>query len=128
MEVAVVAMGVMQGVSDQVVDVVPVRDRFVDATGRVPAPALHRGAGAGADPAHLEPVLVGVPFVRRVEMAVVQVVRVVPVSYLAVAAAGSVPVLVVVVLAAGHGAAGRILSPGRGSVNHPGRSLGILDS
>ncbi len=117
MEVAVVAVRVVQGVSHDVIDVVSVRNHFVGAAGRVPASALDRGAGAGAAPAHLQLVLVGVSLVGRVEMAVVQVVRVVAVAYRAVAAAGPMPVVVVVVLAAGHAEAPRIVSPEGGSVN-----------
>jgi hypothetical protein len=113
-QVAVIAVGVVESPPDGEVDVVAVGDRLVPAAGGVPVGALHRGAGAGAAPVHLEAMLVGVPFVRRVEMPVVQVVGVVAVADLAVAAAGPVPVLVVVVLAAGHRRTGGIVSPERG--------------
>lgn len=102
MQVAVVAVGVVEGATDDEVDVVAVGNGLVAAAGRVPAAALHRGAGAGAAPVHLEPVLVCVPLVRRVQMPIMQVVRVVSVAHLAVPAAGPVLVLVVVVPAAGH--------------------------
>lgn len=102
MQVAVVPVGMVEDPADEEVGVVPVRDRFVDAAGGVPAAAFHGGAAAGTAPAHLEPVLVRVPLVRRVEVSVVQVVGVVPMADLAVPAPRAVPVLVVRMLAAGH--------------------------
>jgi hypothetical protein len=117
-QVAVIAVGVVESPPHDEVQVVAVRDCFVSATGRVPVAALHRGAGAGAAPAHLEAMLVGVPFVRRVEMPVVQVVRVVAVADLAVPAAGAVPMLVVAVLAASHRRTRGIVSP-KGVVVNP---------
>ncbi len=99
-----VSVPVVEDASHGVVRVVAVGDGLVPASGRVLLAALHGGAGAGTAPAHLEAVLVGVPLVGRVEMPVVQVVGVVSVAHLAVATAGAVPVLVAVVLAAGHGA------------------------
>jgi hypothetical protein len=116
-KVAVVAVGVVESVADEVVGMVAVRDRLVDATGSVPAGALHRGAGAGAAPVHFQPVLVGVPLVRGVKVAVVQVVGVVAVADLAVPAAGAVHVAVVVVLAAGHPRTDPIVSLERNGVN-----------
>lgn len=102
MKVAVVAVRVVEGVADEEVGVVAVGNGFVPAAGRVPAVALHRGAGARTAPVHLEPVLIGVPLVRRVQMPVVQVIGVVAVPHHAVSAAGAVLVIVVSVLAAGH--------------------------
>jgi len=100
-KVAVVAVRVMKGVADDEVDVVAVGNRLVGA-GRVAAAALHRSAGAGAAPAHLQPVLVGMPLVWRVEVPVVQVVGVVAMPHLAVPAARPVLVVVIPVLGAGH--------------------------
>ena len=107
-----VAVRVVEGLADGEVRVVAVRDELVPAAGRVALAALHRGAGAGAAPAHLESVLVRVPLVGRVEVPVVQVVGVVAMPDLPVAAARAVPVFVVGVLAAGHGGS-RGSSPGR---------------
>jgi len=101
-QVAVIAVGVVKGASHGEVRVVAVRDRLVPAAGRVPVIALHRGAGAGAAPVHVEAVLVGVPLVGGVKVPVVQIVRMVAMPDLPVPAAGAVPVLVLVVLAAGH--------------------------
>lgn len=120
MQVAVVAVGVVESPPHGEVRVVAVGDSLVPAACRVPVAALHRGAGARAAPVHLEAMLVGVPFVRRVEMPVVQVVRVVAVANLAVPAAGAVPVFVVVVLAAGHRLERGIVSP-NGVVVNPAR-------
>jgi hypothetical protein len=69
---------------------------------RAGAGAFHRRAGAGAAAVDLEPVLVGVPFVRRMEVAVVQVVGVVAVPDGLVAAPVAVSVRVVSVLLAAH--------------------------
>lgn len=102
MKVAVVAVGVVEDAADREVRMVPVRDRLVPAAGLVPLAAFHGGAGSGAAPAHLQTVLVRVPFVRGVEVPVVQVVGVVSVADLPVPAPRSVPVLVVRMLAAGH--------------------------
>jgi len=120
-KIAVIAVRVVEGPPHGEVRVIAVRDRLVPAAGRVPVAALHRGAGSGAAPAHVEAMLVGVLFVRRMEMPVVQVVRVVAVADLAVAAAGAVPVLVVVVLAAGHRRTRGIVSPEGVGVNPPRR-------
>ncbi len=106
MQVAVVAVRVVEGPAHREVRVVAVGDRLVPAAGRMPVVALHRGAGLGAAPVHVEAVLVGMPVVRGVEVPVVQVVRMVAMPDLPVPAAGAVPVLVLVVLAAGHRRAG----------------------
>lgn len=90
MQVAVIAVRVVERLPDGEVHVVAVRDRFVSAAGRVPVAALHGRTGARAAPAHVEAMLVGVPFVQRVEMPVVQVVLVVAVADLTVPAAGAV--------------------------------------
>lgn len=102
MQVAVVAVGVVKGAPHDVVHVVAVGNGFVPASGRVPVVAFHGGAGAGAAPVHIEAVLVGVSLVGRVEVSVVQVIRMIAVADLPVPAAGAVPVVVLVVLAAGH--------------------------
>ena len=119
MKVAVIAVGVVKGASHGEVRMVAVRDGLVPAAGRVPVIALHRGAGAGAAPVHVEAVLVGVSLVGGVEVTVVKVVRVVAVPDLPVPAAGAMPVLVLVVLAAGHRRILRIVSPEGTGVNPP---------
>jgi hypothetical protein len=116
-QVAVVAVGVVKRAADDEVDVVTVGNRFVDAAGRVPATALHGGAGARAGAVHLQPVLVGVTLVRRVEVPVVQVIGVIAVADLPVAAAGAVVVVVSVVLRAGHRSPRGIVSLERTGVN-----------
>ena len=102
MQVAVIAVGVVKGASHGEVRMVAVRDGLVPAAGRVPVIALHRGAGAGAAPVHVEAVLVGVPLMGGMEVAVVEVVGMVAVAYFPVPATRAVPVLMLVVLAAGH--------------------------
>ena len=122
MQVAVVAVGMVEGPSHREVGVIAVGDRFVAASGRVPVVALHRGAGAGAAPVHVEAVLVRVPLVGGVEMSVVQVVRMVAMADLPVPAAGAVPVPVIVVLGAGHRRTERIVSLQGNGVNPLRRS------
>jgi hypothetical protein len=118
-QVAVVAVGVVEGPSHGEIRVVAVGDGLVPAARSVPVVALHRGAGAGAAPVHVEAVLVGVSLVGGVEVTVVKVVRVVAVPDLPVPAAGAMPVLVLVVLAAGHRRILRIVSPEGTGVNPP---------
>jgi hypothetical protein len=101
-KVAVVAVRVVQGAAHDEVDVVAVGNRLVDTSEGVPAGALHRRAGTGAAPAHLQPVLVGVLAVRCVEVAIVEVVGVVAVPHLAVPAPRAVLVVMASVLATGH--------------------------
>jgi ABC-type Zn uptake system ZnuABC Zn-binding protein ZnuA len=98
-----------------VVHVVAVRNGRVPGV-RMPfrARALDGGAGARAPPVHVEAVLVGVAFVRGVQVAVVEVVRVVAVAHGLVAAAVAMAVGVVAVLLAAHG---RIVSRHGGAVN-----------
>ena len=117
MQVAVVAVRMVKRAADGEVNVVAVRDGVVTAERAVRLAALHRGAGARAAPVHLEPVLVGVVLVRRVEVPVVEIVGVAAVPDLAMAAAGAVPVVVVAVLTAGHRRARRIVSLERAGVN-----------
>jgi hypothetical protein len=98
-----------------VVHVIAVGDRRVPGV-RVSfrARALDRRAGAGPPPAHVEAVLVGVAFVRGVQVAVVEVVRVVAVADGLVAAAVAVAVGVIPVLLAAHAG---IVSRRGGAVN-----------
>ena len=101
MQVAVAAVRMVQRTVHVVVDVVAVRDRG-RAPRRVLALALDGRAGAGAAAIDVEPVLVGVPLVRRVEVAVVQVVGVVAVPDGLVAASVAVSMSVASVLLAAH--------------------------
>ena len=112
-----VAVGVVEGAADEEVGVVAVGNDLGPAAGCMPAVALHGGAGARTAPVHLEPVLVRMSLVRRVQVAVVQVVGVVAVRHPAVPAAGAVLVDVVAVLPAGHLRAGGIVSLERNGVN-----------
>ena len=57
MQVAVVAVQVVEGSVDEVVDVVSVRDGGVAAAGVVPGGALDGRAGGGPAAVHLEDVL-----------------------------------------------------------------------
>ena len=72
------------------------------AGGRRALAALDGRAGVRPLAVHLEPVLVEVVVVGRVQVSVVEVVRVVAVAHGLVAAARTVLVLVTLVLAAGH--------------------------
>ena len=94
---------VVEHAADGEVHVVPVRNARVIARA-VALAALDRRADAGAPPVHVEPMLVGVPLVLRVQVSVVQVVRVVPVLDGAVSAAGAVPVRMRIVGRAAHSA------------------------
>lgn len=102
MQIAMVAVRMVERPGDVVVDVIAVRDLVVPAGGPVPIAALDGGAGARPRPVHLEPVLVQVPRVGSVEMPVVEVVRVVAVAHGLVSARGSVLMRVAFVFAAGH--------------------------
>ncbi len=117
MQVAVVAVRVVQRAADGEISVVAVGHRLVAAARSMRLAALHRRAGAGADAVHLEPVLVGVTLVRGVEVSVVEVVGVVPVPHGAMPAAGAVPVLVAVMRAAGHVPTGSIVALEGAAVN-----------
>ena len=99
MQVAVACVRVVERSVHVVVDVVAVRD---GRGSRVTA-ALDRRARPRAPAVHVEAVLVGVPFVRRVQVALVQVVRVVAVADGFVAAALAVAMRVLSVLLAAHG-------------------------
>jgi hypothetical protein len=114
-QVAVRPVRVVERAVHVVVHVIAVRNSRVPGF-RVSfrARALDRRAGAGTPPAHVQAVLVGVAFVRSVQVAVVEVVRVVAVADGLVAAAVTVAVGVVSVLLAAHL---RIVSRRGGAVN-----------
>jgi hypothetical protein len=101
--VAVVAMRMMQVAIDQIVDVVAMRHRLV-ATARamlvslgVAAAIVVRGTAVRVDRTHGNDVLVKMIFVRVVKMAVVEIVHVALMPDRRMAAAGTVPVRVIVV-------------------------------
>lgn len=100
MVVAVVSVGVVEMVVDQVIDVVAVRDGGVAAVGPVGVPRLVggasviRGAVIGVARANRERVLIDVVSVGMVEMTVVQVVDVVVVPDRDMPASRTVLVLV----------------------------------
>lgn len=101
MVVAVVAVGVMEMVADEVVDVVVVRNRFVpaglavDMLGVMVGAAMVGRAAVGVLGVDREDMLVDVVAVGVVEMAAVQVIDVVAVRHGRVSAARSVRVGVV---------------------------------
>ncbi len=101
-QVAVACVRVVESARDVVVHVVAVGHALVSAGGPVRLTALDGRACDRTSPVHLEPVLVEMALVRRVKVAVVEIVRVVAVAHGLVAAARPVLVLVTVVLAAGH--------------------------
>ncbi len=84
-----------------VVDVVPVRDGGVAAL-VVALRAVERGAGGREPPVHVQVVLVVVGAVRRVEMAVVEIIRVVAMGDLLMSAARAVYVRVNSMVGTGH--------------------------
>ncbi len=98
--VAVVAVGMMQATLNQVVDVVPVGNRFVTAVGAVDmsrfvaCQVLSRSASIGIPVTDLEAMLVHVISVGMMEMPIVQVVNVVLMLDRGVTAAGAVGVVV----------------------------------
>jgi hypothetical protein len=93
---------VVEGARDVVVNVVAVGNALVPAGGPVRLTALDGRAGARPRAIHLEAVLVEMVLVGRVQVAVMEVVRVVAVSHGLVAAARPVLMSVTLVLAAGH--------------------------
>jgi hypothetical protein len=93
-QVAVVPVRVVQRAVDVVVDVFPVGDGGVPASGTVPLGALDGRAGIGMPAIHLDRVLVHVPLVPAVKVPVVKVVGVVAVADGRVPAPGPVGVLV----------------------------------
>ena len=96
------AVRVMEGAGDVVVQVIAVRDSLVAAGSPVRFAALDRRAGLRPFPVHFESVLVEMVLVGRVQVPVMEVVRVVAVAHGLVAAARPVLVGVTLVLAAGH--------------------------
>ena len=93
----------VEGAVHVVVHVVAVRDlRVAGGLVAVGGRALDGRAGARPPPVDSEAVLVRVPLVRRVQVAVVQVIRVVPVADGLVPAAFPVAVRVGTVLVAAH--------------------------
>ncbi len=115
MQVAVRPVRVVQRTVHVVVDMVAVRDRRVPRARVTPgAAALDGRAGTGPPAVDVEAVLVGVAFVRRVQVAVVEVVGVVSVLHHLVAAAVAVAVGVLAVLLAAHAC---IVSRPSGAVN-----------
>ena len=108
MVVAVSAMGVMQVPSDQIVDVVPVRERLVSAalavlvSGGMPAAGVVRHAPIGIGPADRKPMVVDMPVVQVVQVPVVEIVGVIAVAHGLVAAGLPVAMRVLPVLLAGH--------------------------
>jgi hypothetical protein len=108
--VAVSAMGVMQVPGDQIVDVVPVRERLVPAalavlvSGGVPAAGVVRHAPIGIGPADRKPMVVDVSVVQVVQVPVVEIIGVSLVADRRVAAAASVNMpTVVAMLRTAHG-------------------------
>jgi hypothetical protein len=101
-QVAVVAVRVVQHASDGEVDVVAVRDGGVSAGLSVRLTALDRGADARAPAVDVEAVLVRVLVVRGVQVPVVQVVAVVAVRDGGVPAVRPVAMGMRAVLAAAH--------------------------
>ena len=97
-----VSVRVVERPVDPVVDMVAVGDLLVAAPWTMVADALHRGAGGRLPTVHVEPVLLDVLPVLRVEMPVVQVVGVVSVPDLGVPATGPMCVRMLPVLLAGH--------------------------
>ena len=92
----------VKGAGDDVVLVIAVRDSFMGAGFPVRFAAFDGRANARPFPVHFETVFVEMVLVRRVQVPVVEVVRVVAVPHGLVAAARSVLVVVTLVLAAGH--------------------------
>ncbi|MFL9963818.1 hypothetical protein PQR02_22680 [Paraburkholderia sediminicola] len=81
MIVAVIAVRMVQVAVDEIVDVIPLRHRFVAAprsvnVGRVVAPAVRR-ALVRIFGAHFEPVLVDMIAVRVMQMTVMQIINVI---------------------------------------------------
>ena len=102
MQVAVRPVRVVERAVHLVVHVVAVRDCGVGARVPVRLPALHGRAGTRPPAVHVEAVLVGVVLVRRVQVPVVEVVRVVAVPDGPVPATFPVAMGVLHVLLTGH--------------------------
>jgi hypothetical protein len=111
------AVRVMKRPGDVVVQVIAMRDSFVAAGSPMRFAALDRRAHIRPFPVHFEAVLVEMVLVGRVQVPVMEVVRVVAVPHGLVAATRPVLVSVTLVLAAGHVGPPRAssLSSARGS-------------
>jgi len=96
------AVRVVKRAGDVVVQVIAVRDSLVAAGSPVRFAALDRRASGWPPAVHFEVVLVEMVLVGRVQVPVMEVVRVVAVPHGLVAAARPMPVCVTLVLAAGH--------------------------
>ena len=110
--VAVAPVRVVQVAGDKIVHVIAVRHRFMAAAGPVnvarlmPRAGMLRGADGGIGSAHFDDVLVVMVAVRRMQVAVVQIIDVAAVLDGGVAAAGSVDVVMFgmgVMRVSGHG-------------------------
>jgi ABC-type Zn uptake system ZnuABC Zn-binding protein ZnuA len=101
-EVAVVAVRVVERAIDPVVDVVSVGDGGVTAPGLMALGAVERGTGGRKPAVHLKAVLVVVGAVWRVEMAVVEIIGVVAVGDFLMSAARAVHVWMISVVGASH--------------------------
>jgi len=101
-QVAMAPVRVVESAGDVVVQVIAVRDSLVLAGFAVLFAALDRCAQARPFPVHFEPMLVEMALVGRVQVPIMEVVRVVAVAHGLVAAARPVLVRVTLVLAAGH--------------------------
>lgn len=129
MQVAVVAVRVVERAVDLVVDVVPVGDGGVPGGLVVPYRAVERGARRRQLPVHVEGVLVGVGAVLRVKVPVVEIIGVVAMPDLPMPAARSVDVGMVSMLVAGHRvppSAHRRKAPGRRQRAGAAGLLGLL--
>lgn len=99
--VAVTAMRVMQAAIDEIVDMVPMRYRFVSAARSVDVPGLvtfvpvFRGAAIGVCLAHLDDMLVDVTIMGMMQVAVMQIIDVIAVTDGNMPAAGAVLMWVV---------------------------------
>jgi hypothetical protein len=97
-----VPVRMVKGARHVVIDVIAVRNGFVSARGPVPVVALDGRARTGPRAIHFEPMLVEVARVGRVEMTVMEVVRVIAVADGLVSAFGPVLMGVFIVFATGH--------------------------
>jgi hypothetical protein len=115
-EVAVIAVEVVQRAVDEVVDVVPVRDGGVAAAGVVPGRALDRGAGGRMAPVHVQDVLAHSRGDGRMQVPVVEIIGVISMANDPVTT--SRPVLVQMLLPVLHGVSS---SPNGSIVRVPSR-------
>ncbi len=110
-----VAVKVVERAVHEVVDVVAVRDGRVAASGAVLRGALHRGAGGRMAAVDLEDVLGDARAARRVEVPVVEIIRVIAMTDGPMTAARTVHVGVVVPVLHGDSPSWRgSIDPGEG--------------